>query len=121
MISWSWLLVSDLEAENNGPGLGIGADVDAPQGRVGTRCRNVRIESVVFLPEVEILTVYTQSQITDTFRFLVEVECVADGNTLQAQEGCIMNLQVTGYVCINTPGTRKIGVRVTNRMQESSM
>ena len=27
-----------------------------------------------------------------------------------------MNLQVTGYVCINTSGTRKIGVRVTNRM-----
>ena len=55
MISWSWLLVSDLEAENNGPGLGIGADVDAPQGRVGTRCRNVRVESVVFLPQVEVL------------------------------------------------------------------
>lgn len=47
-------LVSQLKAEYDGAGLGIGSQVHTAQRRRRTLAGNVGIEAVVFLPQIEI-------------------------------------------------------------------
>ena len=78
-------LITQLDAEHEHPRTGIGAHVDAAQGRTGPLARNVGVETVVLGPEPEVLARDGQRDVAQQAGFLPQVERIGDRGVLQTQ------------------------------------
>jgi len=87
-------LVSQLDAEYDGSGFGVGAQVHAAQRRRGAFARYVGIESVVFLPQIEVFARYAQREVAQPRAFFPQIERVGERDVFQSQIRSVVNHEV---------------------------